>query len=127
MYSHNMVGTDDLDAAKTFYNAIFTAVGAEPGKRHETKPRVTYNHKGGIFIVTKPVDGNPATFANGATIGFHMDSPEQADAWHAAGVAAGGTACEDPPGPRDFDGMGLYLAYLRDPTGNKLCALHPLG
>jgi hypothetical protein len=53
-----------------------------------------------------------------------MASPEQADAWHAAGLAASGTACEDPPGVREGAAGKLYLAYLRDPDGNKLCALH---
>jgi catechol 2,3-dioxygenase-like lactoylglutathione lyase family enzyme len=78
----------------------------------------------GIFSVSKPIDGEPATFANGGTVGFAASSPEQADAWHAAGVANGGTTCEDSPGVRT-GGMGsLYLAYLRDPDGNKLCALH---
>jgi catechol 2,3-dioxygenase-like lactoylglutathione lyase family enzyme len=127
MYSHNMVGSDDLAASKTFYDAIFTAVGAEEGVADPVKPRVRYSHKDSVFIVTKPLNGEPASVANGNTIGFIMDSPEQCDAWHAAGVAAGGTACEDPPGPRDFGGRMLYLAYLRDPTGHKLCALYPMG
>ena len=78
-----------------------------------------------MFLVTPPIDGQPATHGNGSTIGFKM-SPEQADAWHEAGVAAGGTAIEDPPGRRSGGGMDLYLAYLRDPDGNKLCALHNL-
>jgi catechol 2,3-dioxygenase-like lactoylglutathione lyase family enzyme len=74
--------------------------------------------------VTVPINGAPAAPANGGTIGFTMDSPEQADAWHAAGVANGGQAVEDPPGWRDRPGYRLYLAYLRDPDGNKLCGLH---
>lgn len=80
----------------------------------------------GVFIITKPINGEPASCANGATIGFAMDSPEQADAWHAAGIANGGTTCEDPPGRRDSPFGALYLAYLRDPAGNKLCAMHRL-
>ena len=75
------------------------------------------------FIVTPPINGEPASCANGGTIGFAM-TPEQADAWHAAGVASGGKAIEDPPGWREGGFGRLYLAYLRDPTGNKLCALH---
>lgn len=124
MYSHNMVGSDDLEASKTFYDAIFKAVGGSEGVADPVKPRVTYVYKDGIYIVTKPINGEPATVANGNTVGFAMDTPEQCHAWHEAGLAAGGTACEDPPGPRDFGGMKLYLAYLRDPTGHKLCALH---
>ena len=122
MYSHNMVGANDLDAAKKFYDATFQAIGGKPGIQDD-KGRLIYMHNGGIFLVTQPIDGQPASAGNGCTIGFAMDSPEQADAWHEAGVAAGGTAIEDPPGVRS-GGMGdLYLAYLRDPDGNKLCAL----
>lgn len=123
MYSHNMVGTNDLEKAKTFYDAIFTAVGGQPGTLDPVRPRATYLHKDGIFIVTRPINGEPATVANGSTIGFMMDTPEQCHAWHDAGVAAGGTTCEDPPGLRDFGSRKLYLAYLRDPDGHKLCAL----
>ncbi len=79
-----------------------------------------------MFAISKPINGDPTTFANGGTIGFAAKSPAEADAWHAAGVAAGGTACEDPPGVREGAGNRLYLAYLRDPSGNKLCALHRL-
>jgi catechol 2,3-dioxygenase-like lactoylglutathione lyase family enzyme len=75
-------------------------------------------------MVTRPIDGQPAHNANGGTIGFNFDSPEEVDAWHAAGVAAGGTPCEDPPGYREGGFGRLYLAYLRDPDGNKLCGLH---
>jgi catechol 2,3-dioxygenase-like lactoylglutathione lyase family enzyme len=89
--------------------------------------RIFYFANGGIFSVSLPINGQPATAANGGTIGFACSSPAQADAWHAAGVANGGTTCEDPPGVRE-GGMGkMYLAYLRDPDGNKLCALHRMG
>lgn len=122
MYSHMMVGSNDLGKAKAFYDATFKAMGGKEG-RMDDKGRLIYLHNGGIFIVTTPIDGQPATHGNGCTIGFAM-SPEQADAWHQAGVDNGGTAIEDPPGVRS-GGMGdLYLAYLRDPDGNKLCALH---
>ena len=122
MYSHNMVGSNDIERSKKFYDAVFTAMGGKPGIQDD-KGRLIYMHNGGIFLVTQPIDGQPASAGNGCTIGFAMDSPEQADAWHEAGVAAGGTAIEDPPGVRS-GGMGdLYLAYLRDPDGNKLCAL----
>jgi hypothetical protein len=77
-----------------------------------------------MFMVTTPIDGQPACHANGGTVGFAMTSAEQADAWHAAGVAAGGASCEDPPGLRDSPIGPLYLAYLRDPAGNKLCGVH---
>lgn len=123
MFSHIMLGADDIDAAKAFYDATLGALGAKPGIV-DPKGRLIYMHGGGLFLVTKPIDGQPASCANGGTIGFAASSPEQADAWHAAGLAAGGTAIEDPPGVREGNGMKMYLAYLRDPAGNKLCALH---
>jgi len=125
MFSHMMIGSNDLDRSRKFYDAVFGAVGGKPGIQDE-KGRLVYLHNGGIFMVTKPIDGEAATHGNGSTIGFAMDGPAQADAWHKAGVAAGGTAIEDAPGPRSGGGMNLYLAYLRDPDGNKLCALHRL-
>ena len=126
MYSHNMVGSNDLAKSKTFYDAIFKAIGGKEAVQDD-KGRLIYMHNGGLFIVTQPINGEPATHANGGTIGFAMDNPAQADAWHAAGVAAGGTTCEDPPGVREGGFGKLYLAYLRDPDGNKLCALHRMG
>lgn len=125
MYSHMMVGSNDLDRSKKFYDAIFTATGGKPGFM-DPKGRLIYSNKGSLFLVTKPINGEAATHANGSTIGFAMDSPEQADAWHKAGVEAGGTPIEDAPGVREGAGLKLYLAYLRDPDGNKLCALHRL-
>jgi len=123
MFSHMMVGSNDLDKARVFYDALFAAVGAKPGFV-DPKGRLRYVHKGSTFLVTTPIDGERACIANGSTIGFEMDNPEQADAWHAAGLAAGGTAIEDPPGLREMGEVKLYLAYLRDPDGHKLCALH---
>ena len=120
MYSHNMVGSNDMEASKKFYDATFQAIGGKPGIVDD-KGRLIYMHNGGLFLVTAPIDGQPATAGNGCTVGFSM-TPEQANAWHKAGVEAGGTAIEDPPGERE--GSGMYLAYLRDPDGNKLCALY---
>lgn len=124
MFSHIMVGSNDLARSKTFYDALFGAVGGKPAFE-DGKGRLVYSHGGAAFMVTTPIDGTPATPANGGTIGFRMASAEQANAWHDAGVAAGGTSIEDAPGPRG--GSGMYLAYLRDPDGNKLCALHSAG
>ena len=123
MYSHNMVGANDLEAAKKFYDATFQAIGGKPAIQDD-KGRLIYMHNGGLFLVGAPIDGEPATVGNGCTIGFAMDGPEQAKAWHDAGVANGGTSIEDPPGVREGGFGQLYLAYLRDPSGNKLCALH---
>ena len=123
MFSHIMIGADDVEASKKFYDAILGALGHEPGII-DPKGRVFYITPTGIFSITKPIDGQAATGANGGTIGFAADSTEAADKWHAAGLANGGSACEDPPGPREGNGGQLYLAYLRDPAGNKVCALH---
>lgn len=123
MFSHIMVGANDIEASKKFYDAALGALGVAPGMTDD-KGRVFYRTSTGVFGISKPINGDPACHANGGTIGFAAKSAEEADAWHAAGAAAGGTPCEDPPGYRE-GGMGkLYLAYLRDPAGNKLCALH---
>ena len=122
MFSHVMVGSNDIAASKKFYDATFAAMGGKPGIQDD-KGRLIYMHNNGLFMVTAPIDGKAACGANGGTIGFAMDSPEQADAWHKAGVAAGGEAIEDAPGVREASFGKLYLAYLRDPCGNKLCAL----
>ena len=122
MFSHIMIGTNDLDKARTFYDAVLGSLGVAPARVDGN--RIFYMTPTGVLAVTKPINGQPATAANGGTIGFACSSPAQADAWHAAGVASGGTTCEDPPGVRE-GGLGkMYLAYLRDPDGNKLCGLH---
>ena len=90
----------------------------------DAKGRLIYAHNGGRFMVSKPIDGKPASPANGGTIGFTMSSAEQVDAWHKAGVANGGTTIEDPPGVRQGAAGQMYLAYLRDPDGNKVVAVH---
>lgn len=123
MFSHMMVGSNDIERSKKFYDATFAAMGGKPAIT-DPKGRLLYLHNGGVFMVTPPIDGEPATHANGGTIGFAMETTDQADAWHAAGVDAGGTSIEDPPGWRENAAGRLYLAYLRDPDGNKLCALH---
>ena len=122
MFSHVMIGTRDLDRAKTFYDAVLGTLGVAPGfvDRH----RIFWRTPTGVFSVTIPINGEPATVGNGGTIGFAAQSPEQAQAWHAAGLAHGGTTCEDPPGVREGAAGKLYLAYLRDPDGHKICALY---
>ena len=112
MFSHVMLGANDIEASKTFYDAILGVVGC------------FYFTKTGTFALSKPINGESASHGNGSTIGFAVENPEQADAWHAAGLANGGVTCEDPPGVREGGGMKLYLAYLRDPSGNKICAMY---
>lgn len=124
MFSHIMIGANDIEASETFYNAVMGVLGIEGVRDFKNRPR--YTGKGCSFIVTKPLNGEPACGANGGTIGFSVESEEQGNAWYKAGLAAGGTACEDPPGVREFNGAKHYLAYLRDPAGNKICALKRL-
>lgn len=123
MFSHVMLGADDIPRAKVFYDALLASMGGPEGQE-DPRGRLRYIHDGGLLMISKPIDGAPATGANGGTIGFRLNSPEDVDAWHQAGCANGGTPCEDPPGPREMSGRKLYLAYLRDPDGNKLCGLH---
>ena len=117
-----MVGVNDLEVSKKFYDAVLGTIGVAPGVAN--KNRYFYRSKTGTFAISTAINGEPACHGNGSTIGFKMESPEQVDAWHAAGIANGGTTCEDPPGLRDGAVGKLYLAYLRDPDGNKLCGLH---
>ncbi len=124
MFSHVMIGTNDLDRSRKFYDALLGTLGVKPAGLDGH--RIYYRTASGTFLVSEPINGEPATFANGGTIGFAASSVEQADAWHAAGLAAGGADCEEPPGVREASVGKLYLAYLRDPDGNKLCVLHRL-
>ena len=125
MFSHIMIGTNNLEKAKTFYDAVLGTLGVPPAR--VDGHRIFYFTPTGIFSVSQPINGEPATFANGGTIGFACDSSAQADAWHTAGCSNGGVTCEDPPGVRESAFGPLYLAYMRDPDGNKLCALHRMG
>jgi catechol 2,3-dioxygenase-like lactoylglutathione lyase family enzyme len=123
MFTHVMVGANDLRASKTFYDAVLGEIGLPAGQA-DPKGRIFYRTKTGVFGITEPIDGRPATHANGGTIGFACASPEQVMAFHDAGVANGGESVEDPPGWRESAVGKFYLAYLRDPSGNKICALH---
>ncbi|RYY32683.1 MAG: VOC family protein [Sphingomonadales bacterium] len=123
MFSHVALGANDLEAARRFYDATLATLGGQPGATDDTG-RLVYVHRGALLIIGAPIDGEPACHANGGTIGFATDSTAMVDAWHAAGVAHGGTSVESPPGLREKGPRKLYLAYLRDPAGNKLCAVH---
>jgi len=123
MFTHVVVGSNDLDRSRKFYDAVFGVLGIGPAPEGD---RLVYYGPQGAFMVSTPINGEPACFANGGTIGFAMESEEQCKAWHDAGVAAGGTSIEDPPGVRDLEFASMYLAYLRDPDGNKLCGLKML-
>lgn len=126
MFSHILVGADDVAKSKKFYDAVLGTIGVPEGKA-DPKGRVFYRTKTGTFGLSKPIDGKGCTFANGGTIGFACDSPEKVKAFHDAGVANGGTSIEEPPGWREGGAVKFYLAYLRDPYGNKVCAAHRSG
>ncbi len=122
MFSHVMLGVNDLEVSKKFYDAVLGALGIAPGAAN--KNRYFYRSPTGTFAISTPINGEPACHGNGSTLGFIAQTTELAEAFHAAGLANGGTTCEEPPGLRDGPYSKLYLAYLRDPDGNKICALH---
>ena len=121
MFNHVMLGSNDIDRSKKFYDALLASLGGKPGTQ-DSRGRLVYVHNKGVLMLSKPINGEAATGANGGTLGFAADSPEQLHAWHRAGVENGGVTAEDPPGLREDS--KVYLAYLRDPDGNKLCAVH---
>ena len=127
MFSHVMVGTNDIERSKRFYDALLGVLGAGESLRNENstgQTRLFYRHEGGTFCISEPLDGESATFANGGTVGFKCISPEQVKAFHDTAIAHGGSSIEEPPGLREGQLGALHLAYVRDPDGNKLCALH---
>ncbi len=127
MLNHVIVGSNDIERSKRFYDAVLAVLGAGEGFRNQAPSghaRLFYRHEGSSFGVSEPIDGEPATPANGGTIGFKCESPEQLQRFHDTAIAHGGTSIEQPPGPRD-GGMGpMHLGYVRDPDGNKLCAIY---
>lgn len=130
MLNHVMVGTNDLNRAKRFYDAVLGTLGAAEPFRHTAESghtRLFYMHDGSTFCVSEPINGEPATHANGGTIGFKCNSPEQVKAFHDTAVAHGGASIEEPPGLRSGSLGPMHLAYVRDPDGNKLCAIHRPG
>lgn len=126
MFSHIMLGANDIEESKAFYDAVLGTLGVAPGFIDD-KGRVFYITDTGIFSLSIPINGEPATAGNGSTVGFAVPDPETGDAWHAAGLAHGGVSIEEPPGIRESAAGSMYLAYLRDPAGNKICALKRMG
>ena len=127
MFSHIMVGSSDIERSKRFYDAVLGVLGAGEPIRNLNgtgQARLFYRHDGGTFCVSEPINGESATFANGGTIGFKCSSPEQVRQFHDVAIAHGGTSIEGPPGLREGKLGAMHLGYVRDPDGNKLCALH---
>lgn len=127
MFTHVTVGANDVEASRRFYDAALGALGIDPAAGPDARGRFWWRTPRGAFAVGTPLDGEPACHANGGTLGFHAKTPEMVQAFHEAGVAAGGTAIEDPPGERNGPFGKLILADLRDPSGNKICAMHRPG
>jgi catechol 2,3-dioxygenase-like lactoylglutathione lyase family enzyme len=129
MFSHIMVGANNIEESKAFYDAIFGVLGCEPGIisiNPTNQTRYMYIHESNVFLITEPIDGQAASHGNGVTVGFKVPDEATGDRWHEAGLNAGGVTCEDPPGVREAMGAKMYLAYLKDPSGNKVCALKRL-
>ena len=127
MFSHVMVGSNDIERSKRFYDAVLGVLGAGQPFRNVNatgQVRLFYRHDGGSFCISEPINGESATCANGGTIGFRCQSAEQVQQFHDVAVAHGGTSIEEPPGLRASELGAMHLAYVRDPDGNKLCALH---
>ena len=128
MFNHIVIGSNDIERSKQFYDAVLGTLGfSGEALRHVAASghkRLFYRHEGGTLGISEPINDESACGANGGTIGFKCASPEQVKAFHDAGIAHGGTSIEDPPGLRDGGLLGhMHLAYVRDPDGNKLCAV----
>ena len=127
MLNHIMLGSNDIERSKRFYDAVLGVLGAGEPVRNigpSGHIRLFYRHDGSSFCLTQPINGEPASVANGSTIGFKCSSAEQLLAFHDAALANGGTSIEEPPGLRQGATGAMYLAYVRDPDGHKLCAIH---
>jgi len=121
MIAYSTIGTNDMDRAVAFYDAVLGAIG---GVREVTTPAWTrYGRPGerAKICLTPPFDKQRAAFGNGAMWAFEAKDRAAVDAFHAAGLALGGSD-EGPPGIREDT---HYVAYVRDPEGNKLCAFAP--
>jgi catechol 2,3-dioxygenase-like lactoylglutathione lyase family enzyme len=127
VFNHVMIGSNDIERSRRFYNAVLGVLGAGEPLRNEAATghvRLFYRHEGHTLAISEPINGEAATVGNGSTLAFKCDSPERVHAFHDAAVAAGGVSIEAPPGLRQHKLGDYYLAYVRDPDGNKLCALH---
>ncbi len=126
MLNHVMLGTNDIEKSKAFYTAVLGVLGAKAPMEHTSDSghkRAFFMHGGNTFALSEPIDGKAATCANGLTIGFKCDSPEQVKELHDVAVANGGTSIEDPPGPRESTMGTMHLSYFTDPDGHKLCGI----
>lgn len=127
MLNHVMLGTNDIEKSKAFYNAVLGVLGAGEPMVHVNdtgQTRLFYMHDGNTFSISEPINGKPAECANGFTIGFKCSSPDQIQQLHDVAIANGGTSSEDPPGLREGSMGPMYLCYFTDPDGHKICGIH---
>ena len=128
MLDHVSITVGELGRASTFYDAIMHALGVPCVWREERA--IGYGRRnlpgddGHSYLTIRANTASAGMDAPGRHWCFRAPSRAAVDAFHAAGIANGGTTCEEPPGFRDGAVGKLYLAYLRDPDGNKICALH---
>lgn len=130
MLNHIMIGSNDIQKTRTFYNAVLGVLGAGEPMEHVNdtgQTRLFYMHDGSTFSISEPINGEPVTVANGSTIGFKCNSPEQVKELHDVAIANGGTTMEDPPGPREGSMGVMHLCYFTDPDGHKICGIHRPG
>ena len=118
VFSHVMIGATDLAASTKFYDAALAPFGLK-NLGPFGDDWMMYGKDKPAFLIAKPGNGQAAS-SNGATVGFAAPSTDVVDAFHKAGLAAGGKD-EGAPGKRDHL-PGAYAAYLRDPAGNKICS-----
>lgn len=120
MLNYATVGSNDLERAKAFYDALLEPLGMAAMFDHPSGGRLYGQFGKGAFGVLGPHDGDAATAGNGVTIGFELDSPDALQAFHDRALALGATN-EGDPGPRGGDASPFHFGYFRDLDGNKLC------
>jgi catechol 2,3-dioxygenase-like lactoylglutathione lyase family enzyme len=120
MFTHICISAKDLDASQKIYDAALSPLGIQSAGPISERACM-YSGENGTLLVMKPFNGEEASYANGGTIGFMAADAAAVDAFHAGGLANGGTD-EGAPGKREQAPGNAYGAYLRDPVGNKICA-----
>ena len=121
MLGYVTIGALNSEASGKFYDAVFGAIGAE--RKFADGGWIGYGAKGSddhYAFVCPPFNKEPAKPSNGSMIAFKASNADQVQAAHKAGLSNGGKD-EGAPGPRPADSKTFYGAYLRDPTGNKIC------